>query len=74
MIKPEDCLWARNGHAQCQSAQQDEFQQVGRAISYDGGKTPYCLWYEGDGDLLDLEVRRLGGTASKMPLFAKVQK
>lgn len=50
-----------------------EFQQVGWAISYDG-KTPYQLWFAGDGDLLDLEVKRQGGTACKMALYAKVEK
>ena len=50
-----------------------EFKSVGWAISYDG-QTPYCMWYEGDGDLLDLEVRRIGGTACKIELFAKVNK
>jgi hypothetical protein len=39
------------------------------AISYDG-KTPYALWDYGDGALLDLEVKRLGGTWSKMALYA----
>ena len=38
------------------------------AISYDG-KTPYALWPDGDGALFDLEIRRQGGTASKMPLY-----
>ena len=39
------------------------------AISYDG-KTPYALWDDGDGALLDLEIKRLGGTWSKMALYA----
>jgi hypothetical protein len=43
-------------------------EPVAWAISYDG-KTPYALWDYGDGALLDLEVKRLGGTASKMPLY-----
>ena len=38
------------------------------AISYDG-VTPYTLWHEGDGPLLDCEVKRQGGTTQKMPLF-----
>ncbi|MEQ6437177.1 hypothetical protein V8Z74_19420 [Comamonas sp. w2-DMI] len=42
---------------------------VAWAISYDG-KTPYALWPEGDGALLDTEIKRLGGTARKMPLYA----
>ena len=36
----------------------------GWAISYDG-KTPYAIWPEGDGALLDLEVKRQGGTCCK---------
>jgi hypothetical protein len=44
-------------------------EPVAWAISYDG-KTPYALWDYGEGALLDLEVKRLGGTASKMPLYA----
>ena len=46
---------------------------VGWAISYDG-KTPHALWTEGEGDLLDLEVKRQGGTACKMALYAMVEK
>lgn len=46
-----------------------EMVPVGWAISYDG-KTPHALWTEGDGDLLDLEVKRQGGTACKMALYA----
>lgn len=38
------------------------------AISYDG-VTPYTLWHEGDGPLLDCEVKRQGGTTQKMPLY-----
>jgi hypothetical protein len=44
-------------------------EPVAWAISYDG-KTPYALWDYGNGALLDLEVKRLGGTWSKMPLYA----
>jgi hypothetical protein len=44
-------------------------EPVAWAISYDG-KTPYALWDYGDGALLDLEIKRLGGTWSKMPLYA----
>lgn len=40
------------------------------AISYDG-VTPYTLWHEGDGPLLDCEVERQGGTTQKMPLFTR---
>ena len=39
------------------------------AISYDDGKTPYTLWHEGDGALLDTEIKRLGGSACKMPIY-----
>ena len=46
---------------------------VGWAISYDG-KIPHALWTEGEGDLLDLEVKRQGGTACKMELYAMVEK
>lgn len=46
---------------------------VGWAISYDG-KNPHALWTAGEGDLLDLEVKRQGGTACKMELFARVEK
>jgi hypothetical protein len=40
----------------------------GWAISYDG-KTPYAIWLEGDGPLLNLEVKRQGGTCCKLPLY-----
>jgi hypothetical protein len=40
----------------------------GWAISYDG-KTPYAIWDEGDGPLLDLEVKRQGGTCCKLPIY-----
>jgi hypothetical protein len=40
----------------------------GWAISYDG-KTPYAIWPEGDGPLLNLEVKRQGGTCCKLPLY-----
>lgn len=46
---------------------------VGWAISYDG-EIPHALWTEGEGDLLDLEVKRQGGTACKMELYAMVEK
>lgn len=49
-----------------------EMVPVGWAISYDG-KTPHALWTAGDGDLLDLEVKRQGGTACKMALYARVE-
>jgi hypothetical protein len=44
-------------------------QPITWAISRDG-KTPYLLWDSGDGALLDLEVKRHGGTTCKMPLYA----
>lgn len=50
-----------------------EMVPVGWAISYDG-KNPHALWTAGEGDLLDLEVKRQGGTACKMELFARVEK
>jgi hypothetical protein len=49
-------------------ARETPVQDVFWAISYDG-KTPYSLWHEGDGALLDLEVARQGGTTCKMPLY-----
>lgn len=50
-----------------------EMVHVGWAISYDG-KNPHALWTAGEGDLLDLEVKRQGGTACKMELYARVEK
>ena len=50
-----------------------EMVPVGWAISYDG-KNPHALWTEGEGDLLDLEVKRQGGTACKMQLYARAEK
>lgn len=38
------------------------------AITYDG-RTPHTLWHEGDGPLLDLEIKRQGGSAQKMALY-----
>ena len=38
------------------------------AISYDG-ETPYAIWPDGDGALLDIEVKRQGGTTCKLPLY-----
>ena len=43
-------------------------EPAARAISYDG-QTPYRLWHEGDGPLLDLEIRRIGGTAKKLAIY-----
>lgn len=50
-----------------------EMVPVGWAISYDG-KTPYALWTEGDGALLDLEIKSQGGTTCKMELYARIKK
>ena len=44
---------------------------VGFAIG--NGTTPYELWHDTE-ELLDLEVKRLGGTACKMELYARVKK
>lgn len=38
------------------------------SISYDG-KTPYSFYFQEDCELLDMEVSRLGGTASKLALY-----
>jgi hypothetical protein len=53
-----------------QLAEIEKAEPVIWAISYDG-VTPYTLWHEGDGALLDLEVKRQGGTTQKMPLFTR---
>lgn len=42
------------------------------AITYDG-QTPHTLWHEGDGPLLDLEIKRQGGSARKMALYTAHQ-
>lgn len=55
------------------AAPQEQFQQVGWAISYDG-KTPYGFWALEYSQLVDAEVKRVGGTACKIALFAKVEK
>lgn len=47
---------------------QPQQEPVAWAISYDG-KTPYAIWPDGDGALLDLEVKRQGGTTCKLPLY-----
>ena len=47
---------------------QPQQEPVVWAISYDG-KTPYTIWPDGDGALLDLEVKRQGGTTCKLPLY-----
>lgn len=53
-----------------QLAEIEKREPVAWAISYDG-VTPYTLWCEGDGALLDCEVKRQGGTTRKMPLFTR---
>lgn len=50
-------------------AQAEKAEPAAWAISYDGGKTPYSLWEGGDGALLDLEIKRMGGSAQKMALY-----
>ena len=47
---------------------QPQQEPVAWAISYDG-ETPYAIWPDGDGALLDLEVKRQGGTTCKLPLY-----
>lgn len=49
-------------------AAQPQQEPVAWAISYDG-ETPYAIWPDGDGALLDLEVKRQGGTTCKLPLY-----
>ena len=49
--------------------EQPHQEPVAWAISYDG-KTPYKLRDYSDGALLDAEIAHVGGTASKMPLYA----
>ena len=51
-----------------QLAEIENVEPVIWAISYDG-VTPYTLWHEGNGPLLDYEVKRQGGTTQKMPLY-----
>ena len=58
------------GERDAQLAEIAESEPVIWAISYDG-VTPYTLWHEGDGALLDLEVKRQGGTTQKMPLYTR---
>jgi hypothetical protein len=73
-VADEQPYWADKIKAACDEldaapAAPAPAEPVAWAISYDG-KTPYALWDYGEGALLDLEVKRLGGTASKMPLYA----
>ncbi len=60
----------RDGLVDDEPAQQEP---VAWAISYDG-KTPYAIWPDGDGALLDLEVKRQGGTTCKLPLYTHAQR
>ena len=53
-----------------QLAEIEKAEPVIWAISYDG-VTPYTLWHEGDGPLLDGEVKRQGGTTQKLALFTR---
>ena len=53
-----------------QLAEIEKREPVAWAISYDG-ITPYTLWHEGNGPLLDYEVKRQGGTTQKMPLYTR---
>lgn len=50
----------------------DRLEPVAHAISYDGS-TPDRLWLDGDGPLLDLEVARQGGTATKLLIYNAAQ-
>ena len=67
----------RRLHAECEALRADagryrwleKVEPVAWAISYDG-ETPGSLWDAGDGALLDLEVKRQGGTTRKMALYA----
>jgi hypothetical protein len=73
-VQDEQPYWADKIKAACdeleaQAEAKPAAEPVAWAISYNG-KTPYALWDYGEGALLDLEVKRLGGTASKMPLYA----
>jgi hypothetical protein len=53
-------------------ADRPELEPVAHAISYDGS-TPDRLWLDGDGPLLDLEVARQGGTATKLLIYNAAQ-
>ena len=63
-------LAAERDALRAQLAEIEKREPVAWAISYDG-VTPYTLWCEGDGALLDCEVKRQGGTTRKMPLFTR---
>lgn len=51
----------------------DATEMVPVALAIGNGTTPYELWHDTE-ELLDLEVKRLGGTACKMKLYARVEK
>lgn len=51
----------------------DAAEMVPVALAIGNGTTPYELWHDTE-ELLDLEVKRLGGTACKMKLYAQVAK
>lgn len=51
----------------------DATEMVSVALAIGNGTTPYELWHDTE-ELLDLEVKRLGGTACKMRLYARVEK
>ena len=61
-------LLTERDELRAQLAEIENVEPVIWAISYDG-VTPYTLWHEGDGPLLDCEVKRQGGTTQKMPLY-----
>ena len=65
-------LAAAHGQAREYLASPEQSEPVAWAISYNG-KTPYKLWDYSDGALLDAEIAHVGGTASKMPLYAAPQ-
>lgn len=44
-------------------------EPVAWAISYDG-VIPHALWQYGDEESLDSEIKRIGGTATKMALYS----
>lgn len=63
-------LAAERDALRAELAEIENVEPVIWAISYDG-VTPYTLWHEGNGPLLDYEVKRQGGTTQKMPLYTR---
>lgn len=63
-------LLTERDELRAQLAEIENVEPVIWAISYDG-VTPYTLWHEGNGPLLDYEVKRQGGTTQKMPLYTR---